>query len=462
MSDYVNNTYDLIVIGAGPAGMSAAVTANSYGLKTLLLDEQAALGGQIYRAITATDKTRQAILGPDYVYGASLANKVIASDVEYWPNTAVWQVTPEKTVHVLKDGKNITLQAGSILIATGAMERPFPVEGWTLPGVMTAGAGQILLKSAGVVPSEPVVIAGCGPLLYLIAAQYIRAGVKIKAILDTSKNVNVGTVIRHVGRILSGWKYVNKGLHLLKAIKQANIPFYKNVTHIRLQGHDAVEQVSFESQGISHTLDTSLVLLHQGVIPNTQITWSIRAKHTWNKQQLCWHPDVDQWGQLSVPNIYVAGDGAAIGGALVAEIQGELTALGIVLSQDKIDQSSVQSRIDALITEKNKHLAIRPFLDEQYQPLEENRIPENQVIVCRCEEVTAGQIRDNVAIGCTGPNQTKSFSRCGMGPCQGRQCGLTVTEIIAKETGLPHQDVGYYRIRPPLKSITLGQLAEGE
>ena len=109
-----------------------------------------------------------------------------------------------------------------------------------------------------------------------------------------------------------------------------------------------------------------------------------------------------------------------------------------------------------------QHLAIRPFLNQQYRPKDEFRIPADNVVVCRCEEVTAGSIREQVQLGCVGPNQTKSFSRCGMGPCQGRQCGLTVTEVIAQAAQLSPQEVGYYRIRPPLKSLSLAQLAAGQ
>ncbi|WP_229635511.1 (2Fe-2S)-binding protein [Pseudomonas syringae] len=105
------------------------------------------------------------------------------------------------------------------------------------------------------------------------------------------------------------------------------------------------------------------------------------------------------------------------------------------------------------------NLRIRPLLDALYQAKEENRIPADNVIVCRCEEVTAGDLRGFVALGCAGPNQAKSFGRCGMGPCQGRMCGLTVTEVIAKARGVSAAEVGHYRVRPPTKPITLGELA---
>ncbi|MGV7243536.1 (2Fe-2S)-binding protein, partial [Caballeronia sp. M23-90] len=104
-------------------------------------------------------------------------------------------------------------------------------------------------------------------------------------------------------------------------------------------------------------------------------------------------------------------------------------------------------------------MRIRPFLDSLYRPRDENRVPKDEVIVCRCEEVTAGQLRQFVALGCLGPNQAKSFGRCGMGPCQGRMCGLTVTEVIADARSVTPETVGYYRIRPPIKPLTLGELA---
>ncbi|RMX03510.1 FAD-dependent oxidoreductase [Corticibacter populi] len=458
--------FDLVVIGAGPAGMAAALAASRGGLSTLLIDEQPAVGGQIYRSITDTDAQRERILGPDYSHGAALAREVLeanaAGRLTHWSGTAVWQVAPDKTLHVLRESRTQAVRGRAIIVATGAMERPFPVPGWTLPGVMTAGAGQILLKSASLVPSTPVVLAGCGPLLYLLAAQYLRAGVPLRAILDTTAGTDLRLVLRHARDLLAGWQYVGKGLRLLREIKAAGVPFFHDVQQLRLEGHDRLERVSFTAGGKVQVLDCQLALLHQGVVPNTQISWSLRARHRWDDTQLCWLPECDEWGQLSVPGIHVAGDGAAIGGALVAALQGELAALGAMRGLGAGDAAVIGRRAAELRAQIHHHLAIRPFLNRQYRPRDSYRIPADEVMVCRCEEVTAGAIREQVTIGCIGPNQTKSFSRCGMGPCQGRQCGLTVTEIIAQASGLPPQEVGYYRIRPPIKALTLGQLAQGD
>jgi len=458
------HAFDLVIIGAGPAGMAAALRASRHQLNTLLIDEQPEVGGQIYRNIRSTDPQREKILGSDYSHGgklaAEVADAVAAGRLNYWPGTSVWQVDTEKTLHALRDGRAVTIQTDAIIVASGAMERPFPVPGWTLPGVMSAGAGQILLKNASMVPGEPVVLAGCGPLLYLIAAQYLRAGVKIRAILDTTSGTDWKLAWRHGRDLLKGWRYAQKGVGMLREIRNAGVPFHHGIQDLRLEGEDALERVRFDSGGRQHTLDARVCLLHQGVVPNTQITWSLRAEHHWDDTQLCWIPAVNEWCELSVPGIYVAGDGASIGGALVAALQGELAALGVLRQLGNTDSGTLARDADGLRRQIDTQLAIRPFLNRQYRPRDEFRIPADDVLVCRCEEVTAGSIREQVALGCSGPNQTKSFSRCGMGPCQGRMCGLTVTEVIAQASGLAPEDVGYYRIRPPLKALTLGQLAQ--
>jgi NADPH-dependent 2,4-dienoyl-CoA reductase/sulfur reductase-like enzyme len=201
------------------------------------------------------------------------------------------------------------------------------------------------------------------------------------------------------------------------------------------------------------------VLLHQGVVPNIQFSQSLRARHHWDADQLCFSPVVDAWGELDVPGVFAAGDGAGIGGAQAAALQGELAGLGIAQRLAAIEPGQRDQRASTLRERLALNLRIRPFLDALYQPREENRIPADNVMVCRCEEVTAGDLRKFVALGCAGPNQAKSFGRCGMGPCQGRMCGLTVTEVIAKARGVTAEEVGYYRIRPPIKPITLGELA---
>ncbi|WP_321812847.1 MULTISPECIES: NAD(P)/FAD-dependent oxidoreductase [unclassified Burkholderia] len=451
--------YDVVVIGAGPAGMAAAVAAARQGVTVALLDEQRDVGGQIYRGIQNAPSDRMEILGPDYGTGATLAAQFAASGARHITHAAVWQVTTDRQVHYLQSGSVRSIQAGRIVLCTGAMERPFPIPGWTLPGVMTAGAAQILLKGSGMTPAQPAVLAGCGPLLYLLGWQYVRAGVKIAAIVDTTDGADYRRAIRHAGGALAGWSYLKKGLMLMTSLRKAGVRFYHGATDLRVLGDGQASGLGFSCNGQAHQVTSPVVLLHQGVVPNTQFSWSLRARHEWNDAQLCWVPVTDAWGELGVDGIFVAGDGRGIGGAVVAALQGELAGLAAATQLGRMSARERDRLAEPLRAEMRKHLFIRPFLDALYRPKKENRIPADTTVVCRCEEVTAGEIRHFVRIGCTGSNQVKSYGRCGMGPCQGRQCGLTVTEVIAYARGVPPEEAGYYRIRPPIKPITLGELA---
>jgi NADPH-dependent 2,4-dienoyl-CoA reductase/sulfur reductase-like enzyme len=450
---------DVVVIGAGPAGMAGATTLAELGLKVVLLDEQGSPGGQIYRGISLAPLSRRDMLGPDYAQGNELAQALTSSSVRYEKGASVWQVTRERQVSYLRDGRLHTLDAKAVLLATGAMERPFPIPGWTLPGVMSAGAAQILLKSAGLAPGEPVVLAGCGPLLYLLGWQYLRAGVAIKALVDTTRPEDYWRARRHLFAALRAWPYLRKGLDLMRSLRSAGIAHYSAAEQLAVEGEEVAQALTFTVAGKPQRIASRCVLLHQGVVPNIQFSQSLRARHVWDSAQLCFTPVSDIWGELDVPGVFTAGDGAGIGGALAAALQGQLTALGIAGQLKTLSEAQRDYRAEPLRLKLAANLRIRPFLDALYQAKEENRIPADGVMVCRCEEVTAGDLRSFVALGCSGPNQAKSFGRCGMGPCQGRMCGLTVTEVIAKARGVSAAEVGYYRIRPPIKPITLGELA---
>ncbi|WP_207282190.1 NAD(P)/FAD-dependent oxidoreductase [Pseudomonas sp. FW300-N2F2] len=445
-----NAVIDLIIIGAGPAGMSAALEARRHGLSVVVLDEQSSPGGQIYRQVLQADARRRAVLGDDYGAGATLATDFLQCGARYLPNAAIWQVTPQCQVHYLVEGRAEVLQGCHLLIATGAFERPMPIPGWTLPGVMTAGAGQILLKGAAMVPATPVVLAGCGPLLYLLAVQYLRAGIVLEALVDTSHRSDLLRAWRHIPAALRGWRDLLKGLGLLTELKRAGVRHFRGASNLQIEGADRACALSFDSRGRSQRIRADLILLHQGVVPNTQVSWSLRLEHDWSEQQLCWVTRRDQWGESSMPGIFIAGDGGAIGGAQVARLEGRLAALAI---------AGQQAQARPLQYALRRARAARPLLDALYRPQVGNRIPADDVTVCRCEEVSAGDIRRYVDLGCLGPNQAKAFGRCGMGPCQGRQCGLSVTEIIAERRHVSPSEVGYYRIRSPLKPITLAQLA---
>lgn len=448
---------DLVVVGSGPAGMAAACEARTLGLSVALLDEQPEIGGQIYRRIEVAPTKLLEILGPDYAAGKRLADDFRSSGSQYIGGATVWNVTTDGAVDYVANGHAAQITGRYVLLASGAMERPFPIDGWTLPGVMGAGAGQIMLKGAGALPDEPVVMAGCGPLLYLLAWQYIRAGVKISAIVDTTRPAAYLRALRHSAGALAGWRDLAKGLKLLSAIRRAGVRVYSAAANLKVEGSSQAEGLRFEIKGRSWNIPASLILLHQGVVPNTQLSWSTGADHKWDDEQLCWRPVTDDAGRIGETQLYIAGDSRGIVGANASAVQGRLAALSIARS---LGFDTQHGRMRSLRNDLRKFTAIRPFLDSLYRPQDENRIPPDHVIVCRCEEVSAGQIRKYVELGCLGPNQTKAFGRCGMGPCQGRLCGLTVTEVISEARAVEPSEVGYYRVRSPIKPILLGNFAD--
>lgn len=455
------NTHDLVILGSGPAGMAAATAAAEHGVQPLVIDEQPAPGGQIYRGLATTPVRDREILGKDYWAGESLVNGLHHHRIDYRPNTNVWQLTRQRDIGLLHNDRASMIQARRVIIATGAMERPFPIPGWTLPGVMTAGSAQILLKSAGVVPKTPAVMAGSGPLLLLLAAQYLRAGIPIAAILDTTPRGRYLAALPHLPAAMRAPHTLTKGLGLLRELRRAGIRYFKHVGALRAEGDNLLERVCWQGVGSDNweSLDTPTLLLHQGVVPNTQITRALDCTHDWHPKQLAWQPRRNEWMMTDVEGIAVAGDGGGIVGAQASALQGQLAGLGAAIALGQISPEQAAPQETALRRRLKREVAIRPFLDALYQPAVQWRLPSDDTVVCRCEEVTAGEIRRIAAMGCRGPNQTKSFTRCGMGPCQGRMCGLTVSELLADANQQSVEETGYYRLRPPFKPITLGQLA---
>ena len=454
--------YDVAIIGAGPAGLGCAVESARLGLSAAVIDEQEEPGGQIYRAVERVAETRPAdldVLGSDYAHGVGLARAFRASGAEYLSGATVWHLARDRTMVVSSGGHSRAIQAGFVVIAAGAMERAVPIPGWTLPGVMTAGAAQILLKSAGMVPDGRVAIAGSGPLLFLVASQLAAAGAKVAAVLETTPAANYLAAARHLPRALMAAGYLVKGLRSIAALRRAGVPIVRGVRGLAAMGEKQLTGVRYERGGRERRIDASLLLLHEGVVANVQLTRAIDCRHVWDNRQRCWRPEIDAWGNTDADGIAAAGDCGGIAGARMAEISGRLTALEAARFLGRLTANVRDEAATPIRAEAGRHAPIRPFLDALYRPAGDVLVPADATLVCRCEEVKAGDIRQAVAIGCLGPNQVKSFLRCGMGPCQGRMCGLVVSEVIAAARSVAVEEVGAYRVRPPIKPVLLAELA---
>jgi NADPH-dependent 2,4-dienoyl-CoA reductase/sulfur reductase-like enzyme len=448
-------TCDIAVVGAGPAGMAAAVTAAGLGLRVTALDENGAPGGQIYRAIEQPRVPADSVLGADYLHGRTLTSAFRGTPgIAFEPRASVWSLTPEAVLHASQGGRSFGLLARAVVLASGARERAIPFPGWTLPGVMTCGAAQTMMKADGLMPTGRVVLAGTGPLLLLLAAQIIRAGGNIAALLDTTEP---GALARSRGDVWSFLRspYFGKGLALLAEVRR-RVRFVGGVEALAAEGPGRLARVRYRRGRQEATIDADLLLVHQGVVPNRELAEVAGLTSRWDARQLAFTAAAE----VASSRIFQAGDCTAIGGARVAEESGRLAALAAARAIGAIDAATAE-RLGA---EPRARLARaergRAFLDRWFRPLQAFRLPADDVVVCRCEDVTAGEVRRMVRdAGVLGPSQAKSFLRCGMGPCQGRICGLPVTEIIAEARGVDAGEVGAYRSRVPVKPVTVGELA---
>lgn len=451
----------VVVIGAGAAGMACARTLAQHDICVTLIDEQPQAGGQIYRNLTANQNMPaefKDLLGSDYFKGADLIKDLDHPQITHHARCVIWQIDEDGTVYFSVDGKAHSIKADYVVVATGALERPTPVKGWTLAGVMGAGAAQVAMKRDGIVPSGDVVLAGCGPLLLLVAQQLAKAGCQIKALLDSTTTKDHVNALPSLLPALSNMSLLKKGMEIKASLKKLGVPHITGVEKIKMSGDDALEQITYYKDGKSHTLACDTALMHQGVVPNIQISRQLNLDHQWDEPLRCWHPTTDDWGQSSNQNIFVAGDSAGIIGALGSQYSATLSALKISVLMGKLPESDLLKQAAPIRKKLKAEQAVRPFINTLFKP--KWLCPDDEdVVVCRCEETTVKDIKRSADIGCSGPNQLKSFTRAGMGPCQGRYCGLSVVEILAHAQNTTPDKLGYYRIRPPLKPLRLSEVA---
>jgi NADPH-dependent 2,4-dienoyl-CoA reductase/sulfur reductase-like enzyme len=439
--------------------MSAAIVARGHGLNVMVIDDQATAGGQIWRSIETT-KRRDDILGPSYVEGRVVTKAFRASGAQYRPGTQLWQIEPGFTAFVTKDGQAEAIEARTIIFATGAQERPAPFLGWTLPGVLTVGAAQILLKSAGQVPVGPVWIVASGPLPLLYADQFLRAGGQLAGYLDTTPPGQWRKASRYLPGALRATGDLLKGLRWQFALRASGTRVISGVTKVEALGEDKVEGLRFrDRRGATHVAEASTLLIHEGVVPSIHPTLSLDCEVRWDTAQDCYAPVVDPWGETTCPGVFVCGDGAGIAGAKAALLTGQLAGLRASEKLGRITAAAAAKDAEPLRKKLDHELAPRPFLDALFRPRREIFEPSDKTTVCRCEEVTAGDIRALAKVGRPGPNQLKSATRVGMGPCQGRQCGYTVMRILGAAQNRAPSEVGFFHVRAPLKPLTLGELA---
>ncbi len=456
----MNKNMDLMVLGAGPAGLAAAVEARRCGLEVALLDDQPAPGGQLYKGLHT--KAAQGLHDEkELSEGLALLRAFEECGAEYLSSATVYGLEPGSPglVHYVREGEAHTLSASVVVAAQGAMERPVPFPGWTLPGVLGAGAADILLKSAGTFSETgaPVVLAGNGPLLLSLACHLVERDIPIAAWLDTGDVWSRIRALPLMPLALLGLPYLAKGLGMARRILKKRVPIVRGVTQIRAEGREHVERVRYVVKSEEHEIETSTLIRHEGVIPRTHLPSSLNLPLRWDALSRSWHPVCGENGQTGLFGFLMAGDGSFVHGGDASALKGTLAGIEAARLLKVIGDDEARFRSAGARRRLKRLKVARAFLQPLFAPAAKIFDVPGETIVCRCERVTAGDIRRAVDEGFTNIDDIKRVTRCGMGPCQGRMCGQALAELAAAACGKSPRDMGTLRVRQPLRPVTLEQ-----
>ena len=447
------NKPPIVIVGAGPAGITAAHTLLHYGVQPCLIDEGLRGGGQIYRRQPQNFKR-----SPKDLYGFEAAKAVavhttldqLAGQIDYRPQTLVWNAEHNR-LDTVRDKQAGQVEFSRLIVASGATDRILPVPGWTLPGVYSLGAAQIALKYQGCAIGQDVVFAGSGPLLYLVAYQYAKAGARVRAVLDSAP---FSAQCRALPALIGQPATLAKGIYYRSWLTAHGIPVHQAAELVRVEGERRVNRLIWRQNGQEKQLDCDAVAFAHALRSETQLADLLGCDFAWNALNRAWLPSRDDWGRSSLANVYLAGDGAGIMGADAAQMAGELAALTLLADDGHtIDRA----RITHLQQQLARISRFRQGLETAFPFPEDWAInTPDETLICRCEEISAGEIRAVVDNGHWEINRVKAMCRVGMGRCQGRMCGSAAAEIVAQRSARSLESVGRLRAQAPIKPLPFG------
>lgn len=464
-SGKLNREREFLVLGAGPAGVGAALAAAECGVETLIVDAARTSGGQVYRAMPEPFRAAAgAPDNPDQMLGARQREALLESQVERALGRKVWSVTPGFRVDALGPKGPEHWRCRALMAATGTTERIIPFPGWTLPGVIGLGAATLLLKSQMILPGSRTLVAGCGPLLVAVAAGVLKAGGSVAAVLDLS---GPGDWLKSVPAMTAQPGLLLRGLRWLGAIRAAGVPVLSRETirEVRPKGERLeliTQPVDAERRpiptGVGTVFEADCVAVGHGLVPATEVTRLLQARHEFRPERGGWIAHRDSHCRTTVEGLFAAGDSAGISGAAAAYLEGRIAGLTAALDLGRVDAKQ-HREMSTPIAGRLRRAARFGAAMARLMALRPGQVEgvDGDTVICRCEDVTRSEIEAALDRGACQVNQLKSWTRCGMGPCQGRMCGETAASLVAARVGSREQ-AGLWTARAPIRPIDLEAL----
>ena len=436
--------FDLAVVGAGPAGSNAAIAARQFGLRTVVIDEAADAGGQVWRA-------PQSIDAKPVPEGDRLRDRLAQSGAELVFGRRLWLAENGFVLHLIGDPGRETIKAERLIVASGASERIVPFPGWTSPRVIGLAATTILLKSHGTLPGMHTLVAGRGPLLSAVASGILELGGQVAAIVDASGHSDWLGALAALRRRPAD---LRTGLGWWLKLKRHRVPWIAK-SHIE-QIEPGADNLRVLIAGRDEPVICDAVAVGDGLTPAAEIVRLLGGNLHYEESLGGWIPSLDNDGRSSVVGLYACGDSTGIRGAAVACEMGRLAGFAAARDAGALDPAEF-ARFSGPIHARLDRIAPAAAAMAGLMSVEADRwsaIP-GGTTVCRCEDVTKDMLRAAIEQGARDADQLKAWTRCGMGPCQGRMCGEAAAQILARAAGIERSAVQPWTARAPFRPIAM-------
>ena len=415
----------IVVVGAGPAGIAAAVTAAEAGTSVTLLDQNHHLGGQIWRS----EKTVAALPSARF-----WLKRYHQQSIETHTGTSVFAIHPHGVIHAEQPHGYLQIPYDRLIIATGGRERFLPFPGWTLPGVMGAGGLQAMVKSGLSIQGHRVVVAGSGPLLLAVADYLLQSGAIVTAVVEQTP----WTKLAKFGLGLIRWpSKLWQALRLRWALRTT--PLFTDAWVTQAYGEERLHSITIHTSRGKQTVACDWLACGFGSVGNIELPLHLGCQVKNNAV------NVNEFMETSIPNVFCVGEPLGIGGIDCSIIEGQIAGLAASGKREDACHLLPRRQKQRQFAKRLEHaFALRPELSQ---------LAQESTIVCRCEDVTVGQLKPFMDW-----RSAKLQTRCGMGPCQGRICGPATECLFGWQQG---------SIRPPImpvrmQSLLASSLKEGE